>query len=98
MTVSTNFFAAAGVESRAFIGFTKPTGFDTSNSSGDPNGWPNRSILIAEVLSAWLSNQYNLNTIVQNAENSFGQHGYKMNSTVIIYGASDLMYGTRTRP
>ena len=96
--VSTNYFATAGVESRAFVGFTKPTGFDTSNSSSDPNGWPNRSILMGEFLDAWLSGSADLGTIVVNAQNSFGQFGYKMDSSAIIYGATDLKRNTRTRP
>ena len=98
ITVSTNFFATAGVESRAFIGFTKPTGFDPSLSSGDPNGVPNRSITMAEFLDAWLHSEGDLNTILQDAENSFGQFGYKMDSSAVIYGAYDLKNNTRTRP
>jgi hypothetical protein len=98
ITVSTNFFASAGVESRAFVGFTQETGFDDSNSSSDPNGWPSRSLFLNEFLDAWLSGAYDLNTIVLNAKNSFGNVGYKMDSSVIIYGASDLMRNTLTRP
>jgi len=94
MTVSTNFFAAAGVESRAFIGFRKLTGFNPV--PGGANGWQSRSTMIGEFLSAWLSNQYDLNTIVQNAKNSFGQGGYRMDSSAVIYGAYDLMYNTHT--
>jgi hypothetical protein len=98
VNVSTNFFAAAGVESRAFIGFMRETGFDDSNSSSDPNGWPNRSIFLHEFLDYWLSNAYNLNTIVQNAQTSFGNYGYDMDSSVIIYGAYDMFNNTTTRP
>jgi hypothetical protein len=65
ITVSTNFFAAAGVESRAFIGFTQPTYFDDSNSSSDPNGWPNRSMFLHQFLDYWLGNNYDLNTIAR---------------------------------
>jgi hypothetical protein len=98
VTVSTNFFAAAGVESRAFIGFTQPTYFDDSNSSSDPNGWPNRSMFLNQFLTYWLDGRTDLNTIVGNAENGFGMNIYKMPSSVIINGAYDLMVGTRTRP
>ena len=98
MTVSTNFFAAAGVESRVFIGFTKPTGFDISNSSGDPNSWPNRSIMTGEFLQAWLLGIMDVNTIVGMAKNSFGNYGYKMDPSVVIYGAYDLKRFTFTRP
>jgi len=97
-TVSTNFFAAAGVESRAFIGFTKPTGFDPSLSSGDPNGVPNRSIATAYFIQAWLAGTMDLNHIVGAAQNGFGQPIYKMSSSAVIYGASDLRRFTRTRP
>jgi hypothetical protein len=105
ITASTNFFAAAGVESRAFIGFQQPTGFDTSNSSGDPNSWPNRSSMIANFLQAWLGG-VDLNTIVNTAKTGTFGYGtpyyypyqYKMNSSVVIYGAADLTYGIRTRP
>jgi len=98
ITVSTNFFASADVESRAFVGFTKPTGFDPSLSSGDPNGVPNRSIAAAYFMQEWLSGQYDLQTIIQNAENAFGYPIYKMSSSAVIYGAYDLMRFTRTRP
>jgi hypothetical protein len=98
MTVSTNFFRALKVESRAFLGFTKPTGFKPSNSSSDPNGWPNRSRMMNEFLSRWILNQGDLNVIMQEAKNSFGQYGYKMDSSAVIYGAYDLMHNTRTRP
>ncbi|HEY4258303.1 MAG TPA: hypothetical protein VGM66_13905 [Candidatus Udaeobacter sp.] len=98
VTATTNFFATAGVESRAFIGFQKETGFDPSNSSSDPNGWPNRSVMMFQFLDAWLSGNYDLNTIVQSAKNTFGgSYGYKMDSSVIIYGASNLKRFTFTR-
>jgi hypothetical protein len=96
ITVSTNFFATAGVESRAFIGFAKTTTFDPSNSSADPNGWQNRSIMIATFLNEWLGN-VDLQTIVNGAKNSFGNSGYKMDSSVVIYGAYDLKRNTHTR-
>jgi len=98
ITVSTNFFAAAGVESRAFIGFTQPTGFDDSNSSSDRNGWPSRSLFLQQFLTSWMDGNTDLSTIVVNAKDSFGTYGYKMPWSVIINGASDLMYNTRTRP
>ena len=87
-----------GVESRAFIGFTQETGFDTSNSSGDPNGWPNRSVFLSQFLTYWLDGVSDLNTIVQNGQNAFGTAGYKMDSSAIIYGAYDLKRFAITRP
>ena len=98
ITVSTNFFATAGVESRAFLGFTKTTSFNPDNSSADPSGWQNRSIMMHEFLDAWLGNADDLNHIVGAAENSFGTAGYKMDSSAVIYGAFDLRVNTRTRP
>ncbi len=97
MTVSTNFFASAGVESRVFLGFTKPTSFDPSNSSGDYNSWPNRSIMIAGVLDNWVHSRANMQTIV-NAAKAGVFSSYKMDSSAVIYGAYDLLSNTRTRP
>ena len=95
--VSTNVFAASGLESRVFIGFTKPTGFDASNSSGDYNSWPNRSIMIAGVLEAWVYSAANVQTIVYNAQQG-NLSSYKMDSSAVVYGAYDLLSNTRTRP
>ena len=97
MTLSTNFFAAAGKESRVFLGYTQPTGFDASNSSGDYNSWPNRSIMIAGVLEAWVYSAANVQTIVYNAQQG-NLSSYKMDSSAVVYGAYDLLSNTRTRP
>jgi hypothetical protein len=96
--LSTNVFAAAGVESRAFLGYAKPIGFDDSNSSADPNSWPNHSILLAEFLSSWLGNVDNLGNLVNDAKTSFGNYGYDMDSSAVVYGAYDMFNITRTRP
>lgn len=92
ITVSTNYFAAAGVESRAFVGF----------KSWEINmnliGWQAYSLMTGGFLGSWLSNQYDLQTIVATAKyNGFGSGAY-MDSSVVIYGAYDLKRNTRTRP
>jgi hypothetical protein len=93
---STNLFAAAGVQSRAFLGFTGPISFDDSNSTSDRNSWPNHSVLLGQFLTAWLTHQDNLGNLVKGAETSFGNYGYNMNSSAVVYGAYDMFSNTST--
>lgn len=93
---STNLFAAAGVESRAFLGYTGPISFDSSNSTSDRNSWPNHSVLLGQFLNAWITHQDNLGNLVNDAETSFGNYGYNMNSSAVVYGAYDMFSNTST--
>jgi hypothetical protein len=89
VTVNTNFFATAGVESRAFVGFMKKVSFD-------PRTWQNYALMTGGFLGDWLSN-VPLNACVGNAQNEVHSPA-TMDSSAIIYGAVDLTTRIRTRP
>ncbi|MGH7953043.1 MAG: hypothetical protein ACREFE_14165 [Limisphaerales bacterium] len=93
MTVSTNFFAGAGVESRAFLGY-KSWKVDNITQFN----WENYSGMTGEFLGDWLVRHYDVQTCVSNAVNDVYKDGASMDSSVVIYGAEDMNIGTRTRP
>jgi len=91
MTLSTNYFAAAGLESRAFVGF--------KNWSLNFNfwSWQAYSLMTGWFLADW-ENGTPVQTCVNNAKGDTHQSGQSMNSSAVVYGAADLQFGTRTRP
>ena len=90
ITVSTNFFAAAGVESRAFVGFK------SWRLNLNIVGWQGYSLMTSGFLEDWLNN-VDVSTCVQDAKNGYGS-GAHMDSSAQIYGAYDLRHNIRTRP
>ncbi|MGH7953045.1 MAG: hypothetical protein ACREFE_14175, partial [Limisphaerales bacterium] len=95
ITVSTNFFATAGVESRAFLGY-KSWKVDNIQQSN----WENYSGMTSSFLAAWLSSSYNIGNCVSIAEQDAWNPpvGASMDSSAVIYGAADMFNNTRTRP
>ncbi|MGH7951235.1 MAG: hypothetical protein ACREFE_04865 [Limisphaerales bacterium] len=91
MTVSTNFFAGAGVESRAFLGY-KSWKVDNITQFN----WENYSGMTSSFLGNWLSGQVNLETCVYDAQNNIPQTGAQMDSSAVIYGAADMFSNTHT--
>jgi hypothetical protein len=91
ITVSTNFFAAAGVESRAFVGFK------SWKLNLNIFGWQGYSMMTSGFLEDWLGG-LDVNTCVNRARNDAWGSGAHMDSSVWIYGASDLTHNIRTRP
>jgi hypothetical protein len=92
ITVNTNFFATAGVESRAFVGYTKSISFNTSQ-------WDWRAIMIVGFLQDWKIVGLPLQSCVNNAEAGAHSSGFQpMDSSATIYGAVDMQVNTRTRP
>jgi hypothetical protein len=89
MTVGTNFFANAGVESRAFVGFTS---WKLNFNIGT---WQAYSLMTGGFLSDWLNN-VPVQTCVSNAVNDTHGTGARMNSSAVVYGAADLQHGTHT--
>ncbi len=88
ITVSTNFFAAMKVESRAFLGYKNSVNFS-------PSQWEFRSIMLANFLGRWESGGVDINHCVGAAQAESFQ---PMDSSAVIYGAYDLLLGTKTRP
>lgn len=88
MTVNTNFFATAGVESRAFLGFTKTTSYN-------PNQWTWRALMLQTFFSDWMQpgGGTMLQTCVNDAANA---PVYPLPSSWVIYGAVDLKRDTHT--
>jgi hypothetical protein len=91
ITVSTNFFATAGVESRAFLGYKHSISFNTSQ-------WEYRSIMLAGFLSDWESDNVDLQTCVGRAVGGAYADFQPMDSSVVIFGAYDMRLRTKTRP
>jgi len=75
-------FAANGVRSRAFLGFTTDADFN-------PEPWPQSADLLANFWQQW-NNNVPLNQSVNNAVN-FGSGG--LDANWVIYGAADLYKG-----
>jgi hypothetical protein len=91
-TLSTNNFAAQGVESRAFLGFTSDKTFNVST-------WQEYSEMIGGFYEDWLSNALTMQNCVYNAQN--GVHDadvVTMDSSAVIFGAEDMVHNTSTRP
>jgi len=92
LTVSTNFFAAAGVESRAFLGYTREISFN-------PAQWDWRAFMIGGFLADWTSGRFTLQDCVNNAvAGAHSENMQPMDSSAIIYGAYDMFHDTATRP
>jgi hypothetical protein len=91
MVSSTNFFAAGGVESRAFIGFKSWKVADITISN-----WENYSQMTGHFLTDWLSSSYNLQTCVSNAVLNVYHIGANMDSSVVIDGAADMYSSVHT--
>jgi hypothetical protein len=91
ITVGANFFAAAGVESRGFVGF-KSWKIDTITQFN----WENYSQMTGHFLTDWLTSSYNLQTCVSNAVLNVYRIGANMDSSVVIYGAADMYSSTHT--
>jgi hypothetical protein len=89
-SVNNNFFATAGVESRAFLGFKSTQYFNTAL-------WSNYALIMGFFYEDWLSGN-DLQTCVNNAVNDTHQTGMSMSSSWVIYGAVDLTRNVRTRP
>ncbi len=88
MTVNTNFFGTAGVNSRAFVGFTNTKNFN-------PQKWQWYSLMIGGFYEDWIGQQYSIQDCVNRA--LAGVHNSAqvlMDSSVVIYGAPDMMYGS----
>lgn len=81
--LSTNFFNAAGVRSRAFLGFKKTITFD-------PAQWTWRSIMLGGFFADWQGGNI-LQVCVSNAVNGVHSYGHQpMGSSWVIYGATNL--------
>lgn len=86
MTVSTNFFATAGVNSRAFIGFKSWKNFN-------PITWKGYSLMIGGFYDDWQSNQYSVQDCVNRALAGVHNTGdVLMDSSVVIYGAANMTH------
>jgi len=88
-TVSTNYFATAGVESRAFVGF-KSVKFNLNEFT-----WYNYTAMTGWFIADWLRG-LSVQDCVNNAKSDAHITGTMMNSTAVIYGASDMNTGTHT--
>lgn len=88
VTVTTNFFAAAKVESRAFVGYTKSITFNAAQ-------WDWRAFMIVDFLQDWRSAAYTVQDCMSIAKAAVFQ---PMDSSATIYGAVDMKANTRTRP
>lgn len=91
-TLSTNNFAAQGVESRAFVGFK------SWNININFVGWMGYSEMTGFFLDDWLSGNVDVKTCVQNAQNNVHGSGVDMDGSAVIYGAYDLTHNAFTRP
>lgn len=91
ITVNTNFFGLAGVESRAFLGFKKTVSFD-------PSQWTWRALMLGGFFDDWMTpGGMQLRTCVGNAEAGAHSGGFQpMDSSAVIYGAVDLTKDTHT--
>lgn len=86
MMVNTNFFANAGVPSRAFLGFKKTISYN-------PSQWTWRALMLGGFFSDWMSGQNSLQQCVANAEAGAHSSGYQdMDSSAVIYGAMDMTH------
>jgi len=88
--VSTNYYAAAGLESRAFVGFKHWT--LNVNFVGI---WQGYSLMTHYFLQDWESG-VPVQQCVINATHDVYNTGASMDSSAVAYGAIDLQYGTHT--
>jgi hypothetical protein len=85
-TVNTNFFKAAGVESRAFLGFTKDISYN-------PEQWSWRALMLGGFFDDWTQGDTELRICVGHAQHASFQ---PLDSSAVIYGAVDLTKNTHT--
>ena len=90
--IDTNFFGAQGLESRACIAYKKWKLANISSSN-----WENYSGMTGEFLDDWLVRAFTVQTCVSNALNDVYTSGAKMDSSVVIYGATNMYVLTHTR-
>ncbi len=90
VTVSTNYFATLGVESRAFLGFKTTTSFN-------PSQWTWRALMLGGFFNDWMRPGTPLQTCVGNAQAGVYSSGYQtMDTSAVVFGAVDLTKGTHT--
>ncbi len=91
VALSTNYFAAAGIESRAFVGFKSwSINLNTWN-------WQAYSLMTEGFLRDWMGN-VPVQSCLNNAKSDIHGTGRRMDSSAVVYGAADLQHATRTRP
>lgn len=81
--LSNQFFKNAGVRSRAFLGFKKNISFNTSQ-------WDSRSIMLGTFFGDWQT----FKTVSQCAFDAQQLEFQPMDSSAVIYGATDLQKNT----
>ena len=87
ITVNANFFATAGVESRAFLGFKTTKSFD-------PSQWTWRALMLETFFNDWAGG-----ASVQQCVNDAGQAPFQpLPSSWVIFGATDLTRNIHTGP
>lgn len=91
LTANTNYFATAGVESRAFVGM------QSWKLNLNIIGWQGYSEMTGQFLGNWLTG-HQVQDCVNTAQSPFNGTGAQMSSSAVIYGAADLTITTRTRP
>jgi hypothetical protein len=90
-TVNNQFFYNAKTEARAFLGFTNYKNFNAQQ-------WIKCAGMMEGLYQDWLGNQP-LNVCVSNAVNGVSSPDhFKMDSSVVIYGAADLQHNLTIRP
>ena len=89
-TVSTNYYAAAGLESRAFVGFKS-----WSLNVNFVGVWQGYSLMTHYFLQDWLSG-VPVQQCVNNAKSDVYNTGASMDSSAVVHGAVDLQSGTHT--
>jgi len=79
---STNNFAAAGVRSRAFVGYTKPVSLSVTDIPGyEPT--------VEAFWDGWLNKQHSVHEVVTNCQSAV-IFSYPMSGNAVIYGATDM--------
>jgi hypothetical protein len=87
--LSTNYFATAGIESRVFVGFTSwKVNLNIYN-------WEEYSDMTHELLNDWLRG-VPIQTCVNNAKSDSHDTGASLDSSAVVYGATDLQHGVHT--
>jgi hypothetical protein len=87
--LSTDYFAAAGLESRAFVGF-KSWSIDLNIYT-----WQGYSEMTSHFLQDW-EREVPVQQCVNNAKSDVYNTGNPMDSSAVVYGAIDLQNGTHT--
>lgn len=88
MTVSTNFFSTAGVNSRAFISFKSCKNFNATT-------WKGYGLMIAGFYDDWQGGSFTVQQCVNRAMTGVHNSGeVKMDSSVVIYGAANMTHNS----